>query len=97
MTYEPTLKSYHHGLTVKQHTFPKTSTARFAGQKGNVELFLNSLDKVIQAKPSNEIFCAEKSWDQKAESGFMKKIEDDFQALAGRILDDGLVSFKKAT
>ena len=96
MTYEPTQKGNPHRLTVKQHTFPKTSIARFAGQKGNVELFLKSLDRVIQAKPSNEIFCAERAWDQQAESGFMKKVEDDFQALAGRILDDDLVSFKEA-
>lgn len=96
MTYEPTQKGNPHRLTVKQHTFPKTSIARFAGQKGNVELFLKTRDKVIQAKPSNEIFCAERAWDQQAESGFMKKVEDDFQALAGRILDDDLVSFKKA-
>ncbi|VFB17836.1 hypothetical protein [Pseudomonas fragi] len=96
MTYEPTQKGNPHRLTVKQHTFPKTSIARFAGQKGNVELFLKSLDRVIQAKPSNEIFCAERAWDQQAESGFMKNVEDDFQALAGRILDDDLVSFKEA-
>lgn len=96
MTYEPTQKGNPHRLTVKQHTFPKTSIARFAGQKGNVELFLKSADKVIQAKPSNELFCADRAWDQQAESGFMKKVEDDFQALAALILDDGLVSFQKA-
>lgn len=62
LIYEPTQKGNPHRLAVKQHTFPKTSIARFVGQKGNVELFLKSRDKVIQAKPSNEIFCAERVW-----------------------------------
>jgi hypothetical protein len=96
VTYEPTQKGNPHRLTVKQHTFPKTSIARFAGLNGNVEIFLKSADKVIQAKPSNELFCAERAWDQQAESGFMKKVEDDFQALANRILGNDQASFQKA-
>ncbi|MCQ3018883.1 hypothetical protein NLO83_25280 [Pseudomonas tremae] len=96
MTYEPTQKVNPYRLTAKQHTFPKTSIARFAGKKGNVDLFLKVAHKAIRVKPSNELFCAARVWDHQAETGFMKQIEDKFQALAGRILDDGLVSFCEA-
>ena len=38
----------------------------------------------------NQLFCVERLWDQRAEAGYMKKIEDEFQALideleAGRV------------
>jgi hypothetical protein len=38
----------------------------------------------------NQLFCIERLWDQRAEAGYMKKIEDEFQALvnepeAGRV------------
>jgi hypothetical protein len=40
-----------------------------------------------RARPSDDIFCAQRAWDQKAETGYMKHIEDAFQALADNILN----------
>ncbi|WP_456706879.1 hypothetical protein [Bradyrhizobium sp. USDA 4452] len=44
-------------------------------------------NKSVRAKPNNPIFCADRSWDQRAETGFMKQIEDAFQAAVGTLLE----------
>ena len=33
----------------------------------------------------NQLFCVERLWDQRAEAGYMKKIEDEFQALVNEL------------
>ena len=37
-------------------------------------------------RPEDQFFCAKRTWDERAERGFMRKIEDDFQAVAERIV-----------
>lgn len=69
-------------MTVCQHTFPAASIARFAGTDGCVEVCLVKQQKVVRLKPDNQLFCAKRVWDQRAESGFMKEIEDKYQSLA---------------
>jgi hypothetical protein len=48
--------------------------------------------KQRSAKPSDTTFCAQRSWDQRAESGFMKQIEDRFQEVARRIVHDPTIT-----
>jgi hypothetical protein len=73
-------------LTIKQHVWPVASIARFADATGRVNLFDRVRNKVRPATPKDDIFCAKRVWDQKAEVSFMKHIEDDFQGLADEII-----------
>lgn len=75
-----------HRLTVNQHTFPTRSISRFAGSDGRVALFVKANGDTRRAKPKDPIFCAKRVWDHSTEAGFAKKIEDQFQVLAGLII-----------
>jgi hypothetical protein len=66
-------------LTLDQHVFPAKSIERFADADGRVAVHLLHRDKIVRVKPDNPLFCADRSWDQRAETGFMKQIEDAFQ------------------
>jgi hypothetical protein len=85
--YEKTQKKNPHKLTVKQHVFSSASIARFCNIDGRVSLHDKLRNKVRFAKQHDDIFCAMRAWDQRAESGYMKSIEDEFQALALKIID----------
>ena len=73
-------------LTVNQHVFPSKSIERFTDQNGRVSVHELHRAEVIRAKPDNAIFCARRAWDQRAESGYMKRIEDDFQEIVEPIV-----------
>ncbi|MCO7620161.1 hypothetical protein [Pseudomonas guariconensis] len=87
MSFEPPQKGNPHQLTINQHTFPKASIDRFTAASGRVQLFFKDKSKVLPVKPTDQLFCAQRVWDQSAESGYMKAIEDAFQALAGTVVD----------
>jgi hypothetical protein len=75
-------------LTVDQHVFPSKSIERFTDQRGRVSVHELHRAQVIRAKkPDNAIFCARRAWDQRAEAGYMKRIEDDFQKIVGPIVE----------
>lgn len=74
-------------LTVNQHVFPSKSIERFTNQGGHVSVHDLHRAEVIRAKPDNAIFCARRAWDERAETGYMKHIEDEFQKIAGPIVD----------
>lgn len=74
-------------LTVNQHVFPSKSIERFTDQTGRVSVHELHRGEVIRAKPNNSIFCARRAWDERAETGYMKRIEDDFQTIVGPIVD----------
>lgn len=80
-----------HGLTVFQHVFPARSIARFADETGTVALNDVARKLLRRAKPGDDIFCARRAWDQKAEIGYMKDIEDAFQRLVDSILRGSVV------
>lgn len=96
MTYEKPQKENPHRITVNQHTLPEASIARFENDQGNVKVYLRSQDKIVPMKRDNKHFCALRAWDQQAESGFMKEVEDRFQELAKRIMDSDLESLGTA-
>ena len=69
-----------HKLTRDQHVIPVATLVRFAGSDGLIEVHLR--DGRIQRLPrDNQLFSVDRLWDQRAEAGYMKAIEDDFQAL----------------
>jgi hypothetical protein len=76
-------------LVVNQHIFPRKSIARFTNEDGMVEVFHKGRQKKLILQPSNNLFCAKWSWDQRSEIGYMKRIEDDFQSLVSKILENG--------
>ncbi|UZA66846.1 hypothetical protein [Pseudomonas viridiflava] len=95
MTFEPPQKSNPHQLTTNQHTFPSASISRFANEKGAVQVLRKAYEKVFHARPADQIFCALRVWDHQAEGGFIKDIEDAFQALASFIVDNPAFRFDR--
>jgi hypothetical protein len=87
--YEKPQKKNRHLLTVRQHVFPVASIARFANAEGRVSLQDLARSKVRLAKPDDGIFCANRAWDQRAER-YMKRIEDEFQRLASKVIEGAL-------
>ena len=85
MKYEKPQKGNPHELTVQQHCFPRKSIARFANPDGVVQVHIVKASKTVFLPPEDSIFCARRTWDERAESGFMKMIEDAYQVLADDI------------
>jgi hypothetical protein len=94
--HEKPQKKNRHLLTVRQHVFPSASIARFAGTEGRVSLHDVARSQVRLAKPDDDIFCAKRAWDQRAERGYMKRIEDEFQILASKVVEGALSEIGEA-
>jgi hypothetical protein len=77
---ERTQKGNPHRLTREQHIIPVATLRRFAQQDGRVEVHLRD-GRIAKLSVDNQLFCVERLWDQRAEAGYMKRIEDEFQAL----------------
>jgi hypothetical protein len=88
--YEKPQKGNPHSLPIRQHVFPSSSIARFTNDHGVVDLSRLSTCQVWKAAPDDDVFCARRAWDARAEFGYMKKIEDAFQLLASKVLDGAL-------
>src|SRR4051794_14911880 len=86
--YEEPQRGNAHRLTVNQHVFPAASIARFAGDDGRVALYDLKRRTSWRPPPDNQVFCARRVWDQRAEAGYMRAIEHAFQALAERVIAD---------
>ena len=86
ISYEKPQKSNPHQLTIDQHVFPVASIKRFTNITGRVVVYDIRRNRLRLAKPDDAIFVAKRAWDHRAEHGFMKKIEDAFQALAREII-----------
>ena len=89
---EPTQPGNPHCLTINQHVLPKASIERFSGSDRLVDIRLLRPSKRIRKPPSDAIFCAQRAWDQRAEQGYMRKIEDAFQEVADRIVTTGVLA-----
>jgi hypothetical protein len=73
------------GLTIDGHTFPNKSIRRFCNN-GVVDVCDKVRNIQRHAKSDDRIFCAVRAWDQRSESGYMIRIENQFQRLADGIL-----------
>lgn len=69
-----------HKLTRDQHVIPVATLIRFAGSDGLVEVHLRD-GRIEQVPTKNQIFSVDRLWDERAEAGYMRSVEDDFQAL----------------
>lgn len=89
--YEKPQPGNPHQLTIKQHCLPRRSIERFANDKGLVNIRLIGPGKTLWLKPDDKNFCALRTWNQKAESGFMREVEDAYQSLADKIVNGSIV------
>lgn len=62
------------------------SIRRFANNDDCVEVFIKNARKKELLKSDNGIFCAMRTWNQSAESGYMKQIEDEYQKFSSALL-----------
>jgi hypothetical protein len=85
--YEKPQKGNPHELIVAQHVLPAASIGRFTGSDNCVEVHDLRRGKSRRIGPRADIFCAMRAWTNKEDSGFMKEIEDAFQALTRNIID----------
>jgi len=83
---EKTRRGNPNQLALKQHVFPVRNIQRFAGADNRVEVRDLTSGRERRAKPQDRIFCADRAWDQRAEAGYMKEIEDNFQTVADAII-----------
>lgn len=85
MKFEKTRPGNPHQLTIKQHVIPARTIERFTAPDGMVEVNIGSDNRVERLRPDAGIFWTRRAWNQRAERGYMKQIEDRFQAVANRI------------
>lgn len=88
MAFEETQKGNPNQITKKQHCFPASCIRRFCGSDGDVQVMLLPHRKERSAKPDAKVFCAARAWDERAEHGFMIKIEDEYRKLAENVLSN---------
>jgi hypothetical protein len=94
--YEKPRKGNPNRLTIDQHVFPSASIARFADANGGISVY-DMLRKKTRITHCNDvIFCARRAWDHRAEAGYMKQIEDEFQPLATKIIDGDITEIGAA-
>jgi hypothetical protein len=93
--YEKPQKGNPYRLPIRQHVFPSASIARFTNADGVVDLDHFSISKIRKTVPDDDIFCAKRAWDARAER-LMKKIEDAFQGLASKIIDGSIAAISVA-
>lgn len=84
---EKTLPRNPNRLTLKQHVFPTRSIERFADRNSCVTICDLLRHRIRPAAPDDELFCAQRAWDERAEAGYTKQIEDRFQKVAQQIID----------
>ncbi|MEZ8742041.1 hypothetical protein AB6E21_18535 [Photobacterium swingsii] len=85
-------KNNPHQIVKKQHVFPKHSLTRFCNDKGLLIVKYKSGENSFLATPSNPVFYANRLWNEHAESGLMKSIEDEFQLVVSKLLAEQALS-----
>lgn len=95
MMYEKTQKGNPHNLTKKQHIFPKFLIKNFCDEGGYVEFFHFSDGIIKKVTPKDMVFCTKRVWDERAESGYMKSIEEAFLGISNQIILNNKNTFSK--
>jgi hypothetical protein len=75
--FEPTQKGNPYQITKNQHCHTAYCIGLFENN-GFVQVKRLATNDVIKCKRDNQIFCAKRVWDERAEKGYMAKIENDF-------------------
>lgn len=78
MPFEQPRKGNPFQFVIQQHFHTAHSIEKFYDDDGYVEVhFLNS-EKTEKRHKRAKVFCTKRNWDQKAETGLMAEIEEDF-------------------
>lgn len=78
MPYEPTEKLNPQQLKIDQHFHSAHSIAKFYGVDDRVEVKFIKTNEIVKRHKRAKIFCAKREWDEKSESGYMIKLENEF-------------------
>jgi len=78
MPYEPTMKRNPRELTVDQHLHTAHAISKFYDHDGKVEVKMLRTGEVVKRHKRAKIFCTKRTWDQRAEIGYMLSIEKAF-------------------
>lgn len=76
--YEKTRKGNPLGITIEQHFHSAHSIAKFYNSKNLVEVKDKISNDVLLRDKRARIFCTKRNWDERAEHGFMARIEKQF-------------------
>lgn len=78
MPYEPTSKKNPRQLTREQHFHTAHAISLFYDSDGKVEVYDLSIGEIVKRHKRAKIFCTKRTWDQRAETGYMVPIENSF-------------------
>lgn len=78
MPFEPPSKGNLNQLTVDQHVHTAHAISKFYDADEKVEVFDLAVGQLVRRHKRGKIFCTKRTWDQRAESGFMAPIEKAF-------------------
>ncbi len=84
--YEKPQSGNPHRLTIRQHFIQAQSIRRFIGAHGKVQVQLTAKTNTIERSPTDDLFVKRRSWDQRAEEGYMRDTEIHFQIVARKII-----------
>lgn len=87
MLYEPTIKKNPRQLTIEQHFHTAHAISMFYDTDEKVEVKLLASEKLVKRHKRAKIFCTKRTWDQRAETGYMVSIENAFHEEIDNIKD----------
>jgi hypothetical protein len=83
---EPTQRGNPWQLTIGQHVHSRWCISQFADENGLVSVLRRGQSKPFPAKPENQIFCAQRAWDETLERGLLAKVEHAFHTTVASTL-----------
>ena len=78
MSFEKTIKGNPHQFTIQQHFHSAHAIEKFHDLDQQVDVFNLKSQKTKRLGKKANIFCTQRNWDQKTETGIMARIEDQF-------------------
>lgn len=84
-------------FSIKQHFIPVASIKRFCNEHNKVMLknLISKKNNESQVTPTDENFTVKRLWNQEAEERLMKSIEDAFQNLVDKIINNKSYAFNE--
>ena len=78
MPYERTTKRNPQQLTIDQHFHTAHAISKFYDGSEKVQVKLMASQQIVERHKRAKLFCTKRTWDERAEKGYMVAIEDDF-------------------
>ena len=87
MPYEPTIKGNPQKLTVEQHIHTAHAISKFYNEAEKVQVKLIASQEIVERNKRAKIFCTKRTWDERAEKGYMAAIEKEFHNQIDNVRD----------